>query len=36
VEQPVKFEMVINRTTARTLGITISNDLLLDATDVLD
>ena len=35
VEQPTKFELVINFRTAKTLGITISNSMLGRADDVI-
>jgi putative ABC transport system substrate-binding protein len=35
VEQPTKFELVVNTGAARALGITISRDLLLRADDIV-
>jgi len=36
VEQPSKFELVVNLKTAKALGLTISRDFLLIADDVID
>ena len=36
VEQPIKFELIINRTTAKTLGLKIPQSLLIMADKVID
>jgi putative ABC transport system substrate-binding protein len=36
VEQPTFVELIVNRKTAKTLGLTISQDLLLRADKVID
>ena len=36
VEQPIKFELVINLNTARELGVTISREFLVLADDLVE
>jgi putative ABC transport system substrate-binding protein len=36
VEQPVKFDLVINNTTAKALGLVVPESLLLRANEVLE
>ena len=36
VQQPSKFEMIINLTTARLLGLTVSDKLLVAADEVIE
>jgi len=36
VEQPTKFELIVNMKTARTLGIKIANSILVRADKVIE
>ena len=36
VEQPTKFDLIINLTTAKTLGLTVPQSLLVQATEVIE
>jgi putative ABC transport system substrate-binding protein len=35
IEQPMRFEFIINATTAQALGLTIPHHVLLQATEVI-
>jgi putative ABC transport system substrate-binding protein len=35
VEQPVKFDLIINMTTAKTLGVTIPEKILVRASELI-
>ena len=36
IEQPTKFELIVNVKTAKTLGVTIPNGVLLPADEVIE
>jgi len=36
IEQPVKFELVVNLKTAHAIGVPISRDFLLGANDIIE
>jgi putative ABC transport system substrate-binding protein len=36
VEQPVKFDLIVNSTTAKALGLTIPESFLVRATEVIE
>jgi putative ABC transport system substrate-binding protein len=36
IEQPTKWDLAVNRKTARTLGITLPPTILAQATEVID
>jgi putative ABC transport system substrate-binding protein len=36
VEQPTKFELIVNLRTARTIGLTVNREFLLRADDLIE